>query len=304
MSTITEKTGVGMDKKTEKSIIMILCMAVGMVFLVDDIAEARRMGGGRSFGSKPSYNRSTPNKAPASSPTKSNPAAPATAPRSGLGGMMGGFLMGGLIGSMLFGGGHGFGGPGLFDLLLIGGGLFLLFRYLKSKKMATASPGGGAAMFDRESPGPMGGGGGGWGSGNFIPSGASSASPAVSYPPGFDPEEFLKGATAIYTRLQNAWDKRDLQDIRVFTSPEVFSEIQDQARQDPTPGKTELLLINPGILEVRDVDNQTIVSVRYDVTLREDTDAVAKQVLELWHFSRNRNNPDDFWILEGIQQME
>lgn len=290
-----------MGKKSGISIMMILCMAVGMCFLWNDIAEARRMGGGRSFGSKPSYNRSAPNKAPASSPTKSNPTATPRSGLRGMGGMLGGFLMGGLIGSMLFGGGHGFGGPGLFDLLLIGGGLFLLFRYLKSKKMATASPGGGGpAMFDRGDSGSM----GGWGSGNFIPSGASSASPAVSYPPGFDPEEFLKGATAIYTRLQNAWDKRDLQDIRVFTSPEVFSEIQDQARQDPTPGKTELLLINPSILEVRDVDNQTIVSVRYDVTLREDTDAVAKQVLELWHFSRNRNNPDDFWILEGIQQME
>ncbi|MDL2328177.1 39S ribosomal protein L45 [Desulfosarcina sp. OttesenSCG-928-A07] len=144
---------------------------------------------------------------------------------------------------------------------------------------------------------------GGWGAGNYVPSGAS-ASPAVSWPPGFDPEEFLKGATTIYTRLQTSWDKRDIEDIRMFTSPEVFAEIQRQAKEDPTPGKTELLMINPSIVEARDVGNQTVVSVRYDVTLREDTDTVAKQVLELWHFSRDRNNPNDFWMLEGIQQME
>jgi predicted lipid-binding transport protein (Tim44 family) len=47
-----------------------------------------------------------------------------------LGGLLGGMLMGGLIGSLLFGGG--FHGPTLIDLLLIGGGLFLLFRFLRS----------------------------------------------------------------------------------------------------------------------------------------------------------------------------
>jgi hypothetical protein len=56
----------------------------------------------------------------------------------------------------------------------------------------------------------------------------------------------------MYVRLQTAWDKRDLDDIRQFTSAEVFTEIQQQVQEDPTPGKTELLLITPRIIEVRD----------------------------------------------------
>ena len=43
----------------------------------------------------------------------------------------------------------------------------------------------------------------------------------------------MKGAKAVYTRLQNSWDKRDLEDIRHFTSKEVWEEINRQAQEDP-----------------------------------------------------------------------
>jgi predicted lipid-binding transport protein (Tim44 family) len=104
--------------------------------------------------------------------------------------------------------------------------------------------------------------------------------------------------------MQASWDKRDLDDIRQFTSPEVFEEIRRQAQADPTPGKTELLLVNPRILEVRETDGQTIASVLYDVMMRENRDEMSKQVRELWHFSRPTNTPEAFWTLEGIQQVE
>ena len=124
------------------------------------------------------------------------------------------------------------------------------------------------------------------------------------YPPGFDADEFLKGAKAIYTRLQSSWDKRDLEDIRQFTKAEVFDEIRRQAQADPHPGKTELLLINPRIVEVREIEGQFVASVLYDVMMRENNEEMAKQVRELWHFSRDANKPNAFWVLEGIQQIE
>ena len=70
------------------------------------------------------------------------------------------------------------------------------------------------------------------------------------------------------------------------------------------PGKTELLLINPRILEVREVATQTVVSVFYDVMMRESGVEMAKQVREVWHFSRNTLKSETFWLLEGIQQVE
>ena len=38
--------------------------------------------------------------------------------------------------------------------------------------------------------------------------------------------------------------------------------------------------------------------------MRENGTEMAKQVCELWHFSRKTKKPEDFWKLEGIQQIE
>jgi len=293
-----------MNKNRRYFILMFFSLTVGLLYFWHDTAEAARFGRSRSFGSKPSYQRSAP--APAQSPTSTQTkpgqtAQPGTAtpssPMGRFGGMMGGLLMGGLIGSMLFGG-TGAGGPGLLDLLLVGGGLFLLFRFLRARRMAAEPSIGGASAFER---GPA----QGWGSANDTLAADTTGGPEqLSLPPGFDADEFLKGANALYVRLQAAWDKRDLDDIGQFTSAEVYAEIQRQAQEDPTPGKTELLLITPRIIEVRDTDTQTIVSVLFDVMLREKEDALSKQVRELWHFSQDRDKPEAFWLLEGIQQVE
>jgi hypothetical protein len=154
-----------MNKKTGFSILMMLSFTLGLFSLWHDTAEAaRRMGGGKSFGSKPGYQRSAPppSQGPTSSPTKpgqtvqpqpANTTPPA--PMGRWGGMLGGLLMGGLIGSLLFGGG--FSGPGLLDLLLLGGGLFLLFRFLRARRMAAASPSAGGTMSFEDDPAQAGG---------------------------------------------------------------------------------------------------------------------------------------------------
>ncbi|GFM36333.1 Tim44 domain-containing protein [Desulfovibrio psychrotolerans] len=293
------------------SVFIIFFMTLGAFALMHDTADARKMGGGKSFGSKPSYQRST--QQPAQSPTspartqntneqarqgqqaQQGAAAPPMGARSGFGGMLGGMLMGGLIGSMLFGGGAGLGGPGMLDMLLIGGGLFLLFRFLRARRMAAEGAGpqaGGAQTHERAANA--------WG--NL--STASEPAYGPDLPAGFDPDEFLQGAKAIYVRLQSSWDKRDIDDIRQFTSDEVYEEIARQATEDPTPGKTELLLITPQLIEAREVGQQIIATVLYDVMLREDGDTHSRQDRELWHFSRDRDRPEDFWVLEGIQQIE
>jgi predicted lipid-binding transport protein (Tim44 family) len=296
-----------MNRKTFIFILAVVIGAVCMLCLWHDMAEAARLGGGRSFGSRPSYQRSAPLPSPSPtspqmSPNRSSQLEPAAtpSPMGRPGGMLGGLLMGGLIGSLFFGGSHAYGAPGLLDLILLGGGLFLLLRFLRARRMATESPSAAGSMpFDR---GPD----QGWGSSGYDlssePVRAGMDPPAM--PPGFDADDFLKGAKAIYTRLQASWDKRDLDDIRQFASPEVFEEIRRQAQNAPNPGKTELLLINPRILEVRDLDGRTIASVLYDVMMREDRTEMAKQVRELWHFSREANQPESFWVLEGIQQVE
>ncbi len=296
-----------MSKQARNCTLTFIGIAVCLLYFWHGAAEAARLGGGKSFGSKPSYQRSAPATTPSpASPqvgpgqtTQQRPVAGSTpSPMGRWGGMLGGLLMGGLIGSLVFGGGHAYGGPGLFDILLIGGGLFLLYRFLRARRMAAASATpSGSMSFDRS---PI----QGWGQSGFSPSPEPPLPAPPALPADFDAEEFLKGATVIYTRLQASWDKRDFEDLRQFVSPEVFAEIKRQAQDGPQPGKTELLLINPSILEVRESEGQTIVSVLYGAMMRENGTQMAKQVRELWHFSRETRKPENFWMLEGIQQVE
>ena len=271
-----------------------------LLFAWPDLADAKRMGGGGSFGSKPSYSSgyNKPAAPTKDSPTMAQQAAPSNPSRfGGLGGMMGGLLMGGLIGSMLFGGG-GFAGPGMLDILLLAMGGFLLFKFMKSRRAATANSApyayaGNAGVREPASHG-------GWGQQRF----ESQSPQAPVFPAGLDEQEFLAGAKALYTRLQASWDRRDIDDIRQFTSPEVHEEIARQAALDPAHGRTEILMVEARALDVRSSGTETVISVLFDAMLREDNaDAPAEQIREVWHIRRDESAPSPQWTLEGIQQL-
>jgi len=295
------------NKRLILSLIMLFVFALFYTWI--EQAEARRMGGGRSFGSSPSYQRSAPSPtSPQKSPSQpaqqgqTAPATPAAAPRP-FGGMLGGLLMGGLIGSLLFGGMHSWGGPGLLDILIFGGLLFFLFRFLKARRMATQEAGQASFSTGLGSQETWGSPSPGYGSVQGAP--IPAASEEVSIPQGFDQEDFMKGAKAVYTRLQSSWDKRDLEDIRQFASKDVWEEISRQAQEDPKPSKTEILRVNARLLEVASSNSHTVASVLFDVMMRESKEEdMAKQVREIWHFRKDDKDPKSFWVLEGIQQVE
>ena len=107
-------------------------MVVVMLAFAYAEADAARIGGGRSFGGRPSmsqpFTRSLPSN-PSSSFNRqaqrpgqqmANAASPAGRGLfGGMGGMLGGLLAGSLLGSLLFGGG--FHGGGFLDIIIIGG---------------------------------------------------------------------------------------------------------------------------------------------------------------------------------------
>jgi predicted lipid-binding transport protein (Tim44 family) len=207
--------------------------------------------------------------------------------------MFGGLLMGGLIGSLLFGGGS-FAGPGLLDLLVIGAILFFVVRLLKARRPATQTV---AGTFHGPSRAEYSFGG---------TSTPSPGDPAVfSVPAGFDKEEFLKGAKAAFARLQEAWSKRDLEDIRHFASPDVMKELERQAKLDPTPSPIEIILVDASLTDVRDEGDERTASVYFDVLMREEPgQEVPSTIREIWHFKRIISDPGSHWVLDGIQQVE
>ena len=306
-------------------------MVLAVLALAWQEASAARLGGGRSFGSKPSmsrpFSKPTP---PVSSPTmrqqadQPGQAAAAGMARPGLfggmGGMLGGLLAGSLLGSLLFGGG--FQGGGLLDILLIGGALYLLFKFLARRRAATAGPGHGSAFGgpsyqepDRQdlryestrSQTPRGGLDWSTLSGKAASEPTASASQGSASgraPAGFDEQDFLNGAKAAYTRLNDAWDRRDLDDIAQFATPAFMNEIRTQADEDPQPSKTEIMLINASFVGVESEGDAEYASVFFSVLLREDpAQNTTTEVREVWHFVRPADGRGN-WKVDGIQQVQ
>ena len=136
-------------KKNLPKLLALVLMSAFILLWVSGEALARA-GGGRSGGSRGSRSFSAPQ---TTSPSTQNPGAPSSgmfnrstpnAPSTGnpmLRGLAGG-LAGGFLGSMLFSGlghsatgsGGGGGGIGFLEILLLGIGGFLLFRFIRNRK--------------------------------------------------------------------------------------------------------------------------------------------------------------------------
>jgi len=141
-------------------------------------------------------------------------------------------MIGGLLGSLLFGGlGGGLGsglGIGLFDMLLIGGGLFLLFRLMRSRRQQPAyagAPGyaGGARSWDVPAAGPA----------------VAEQPPVVDeldrglghvrqMDPGFDAAALAADAAQAFREVQTAVSSGDLAPVRSRLSPEMLANLDAQ----------------------------------------------------------------------------
>ena len=294
--------------------------------VMPDTAEAARMGGGRSFGSRPAMR--TPAAPPATNMQRQ--AQPNAAQRQnavgqpsrgflgGMGGIFGGLLAGTLLGSLLSGGG--FSGGGILDILLLGVLVYLGYRFLVRRRANSTAPspapaaaaGAHGGMMQApipqsnytsqyaETPAENGTAQSAWGSLN---NGAAPQPSGPQVPPGFDIDEFLEGAKLAYTRLQASWDKRDLNDIAQFTTPPVMEALREQLAQEPSSGRTEIILVNAQLLEVSEEGTEERAQVYFDVLLREDPQqSTPTNAREIWHFVRERSN-NGMWKLDGIQQI-
>lgn len=287
-------------------------------------AQAKRMGSGRSFGSKPSYSTpyqhsTSPSSSPSSQPIRSPAQQQAAAQnqaarqgwanRGGLMGMLGGLALGGLLGSLFFGGA--FEGLNVMDMLLFAGIAYLAYKLFASKA-SQPQPAGNAygrnsheqtsasSYYDADrsaNSGPA-----GFNTDVLFKKGGSGAT-ASSVPAGFNQSDFLKGAENAFRLLQSAWDDADLTTIRGLTTDKVFAEIQQQLRDSNSANKTEVLKLNAELLEVREVGSELEAAVLFDSLMREDDGEIA-QVREVWHFTKPKNSSQPKWFLDGIQQLE
>lgn len=315
---------------TKRTFVAVMGLALGLL-LADTADVWARAGGGGSRGSR-SYSapaRPSPmSPAAPASPSRSfnEPGSSAAPQRSGIGrGLMGGlagFAIGGLLGSMLFGGlGHGmggFGGIGLLEMLLIGGGVYLLFRFLRNRQAqqpAYAGADGSTSAYGA-------GGSAAWRAGGAtleMPAPPSDVDRGVAnirtMDPGFGTAAIIDHARRVYFVVQQAIGMRELAGVRDYLAPEMLTVLQaqcDRLRAARQTNRVEQLEIRRAEVSEawqesgRDYVTVFIAATMLDYTVDDASGSVvegsrtAVQAIEdYWTFTRPvGNNP---WKLSAIQ---
>lgn len=307
-----------------KAFILALMIGVlSMAMLAPSPAEARRFGGGGAAGMQRSLpTRTAPQAIPAKPATPS--AAPATAgaapaaaaaKRSWMGPIAG--LAAGLgIAALMSHLGMGAEFGNILMIILLGAAAIFAIRLI-ARRFAPAAPGAlttpQGMRFSAPGPNDVGGAGGfangnagaepGWGQAPAAsPGPAESVGTAATLPAGFDAAAFERIAKMIFIRMQAANDAGDLNDLRAFTTPEMYAsvklDLQDRAARTQ---QTDVVHIDAQVLDVASEDQRQIVSVRFHGLIREEKDGVAAPFDEIWHLVKPVDGSRE-WAIAGIQQ--
>jgi predicted lipid-binding transport protein (Tim44 family) len=135
--------------------------------------------------------------------------------------------------------------------------------------------------------------------------GGSAVAPASSgpnLPADFDQASFERAAKMIFIRMQAANDSADLNDLRQFTTPELFAHLRlDLQERGGKAQTTDVVRVDAQVLDWVQERDQQVVSVRYSGLVREERDAPAADFDEVWHLVRPADGSRD-WAIAGIQQ--
>lgn len=305
-----------------KKFLIGLMIAVSAMSILAPAAQAKRMGGGGSIGRQsqsisrgtaPQHNQAAPMQQQGAQPA-GQAAAQASKPASPWKGMLGGALLGLGLGALLS---HfGLGGAmasmigSLLTIALIALAAIFLFRLLRRKSgeqgmrpafasasgydggpaQRTATPEIGSRLDD---------------AGNRPASSGPGAVNDSSFgvPAGFDTEGFLRQSKTYFIRLQAAWDKSDLNDLREFTTPEMFAELRLELQErGASPNHTDVVSLDAQLLGIETAGRDYMASVKFSGMIREAENAPAEPFTEVWNLVKPVDGAGG-WVLAGIQQL-
>ncbi len=314
----------------------VMAAVVVATSLAPSLSEAKRMGGGKSIG----LQRAAP--APRSSPAPEVPAKPAANPgaaatppvagapvvppkRSWMGPLVG--LAAGLgIGALMSHFGMGAGMGNLLTMVLLAGLAFFAIRFLMqhfgrggmgSSPAWAAAPAGSTGGWPAANPAssntplmrqaeptavvPLQN-----GAASFaVPAAADLATPVSSaavVPVGFDAAGFQRIAKLIFIRMQAANDTSDLNDLRQFTTPEMFAAVRlDLQERGASAQQTDVVQVEADVIEFTQEAERQVVSVRFHGLIREEPQAPTQAFDEVWHLVQPKGAGAS-WLIAGIQQ--
>lgn len=136
---------------------------------------------------------------------------------------------------------------------------------------------------------------------------AFSAAPVAAQPasvaqslPAFDSAAFERVAKMIFVRLQAANDAADVEDLRKFTTPELFASLRlDLQDRGAAAQQTDVVQLAAEVVEATQEADQHIVSVRFHGLIREEIGGTAEPFEEIWHLVRPADGQRE-WAIAGI----
>jgi predicted lipid-binding transport protein (Tim44 family) len=302
-------------------------------------AFARPVGGGRSFGRQSSSvsRMRAPAPAPAPAPYRQpsyqqpqyQRQAPMPAPvpqrrpsmwKGVLGGALLGLGLGALFSHMGIGAGVASALSSILMLVLLALAVMFIVRMFRRKATpdngafsgfnqnpvpASATPDIGSGLNGGYQPSAYQGNGPGYPSATSLDKAqpAEPAHQAWGVPPGFDTEAFLRHAKASFIRMQAAWDRGDVADLREFTAPEVYGELSMQIQErGGQQDYTEVVNIDAQLLGIETTDRDYLASVQFNGMIRNAPGAPAEPYLEVWNLTKPLQG-NGGWVLAGIQQI-
>ncbi|MBU2965416.1 TIM44-like domain-containing protein [Amphritea sp. 2_MG-2023] len=283
-------------------LVSFFALIISFGLIVPD-AEAKRFGGGFSFGKSYSTPKRVQPAAPTqqkAAPTGSSAKAAGQPRRSGFGGLMGGLLAGGLLAALFMGGG--FDGIQFMDILLIGLLIFAAVKIFSAMKKPSQPQYAGAQhrqasdvsetpetpVYPNDAAAPSAG-------------GFEFAAGELQLPEWFNEQAFIEGAKGHFSHLQKAWDNSDWDDIKTYTTPELLATLQQERAQQADGQKTEVVSVMAELANFIDNGDHVIASINFYGWLKEDSDETT-EFSEIWHLRRDMDGADTNWVIVGIQQ--
>lgn len=311
-----------------KKLLVVLMMTFSSMAMIVPEAEARRMGGGSSFGKQSS--RPAPSQpaqqqgmqqqqAPAQNATAARPqqnaaATGAAAQRpSMMRNILGGALLGLGLGALLsyFGIGGALAsiiGTVLTFALIALAVMFLYRMFARRNGNNSMQPAYSAssAPYAKSATPEIGSGLNPDARPAAFQGGAMGATETIAdngVPADFDTAGFLRSAKTYFIRLQAAWDRGEVNDIREFTTPEMFAELRMQLQErGAAANHTDVMHLDAELLGIETLENDYLASVRFTGMIKEEENASAAPFTEIWNLSKSVSGGGG-WVLAGIQQV-
>ena len=131
-----------------------------------------------------------------------------------------------------------------------------------------------------------------------------TAAASADVPADFDVDRFIHAAKVNFVRLQTAFDNNRADDLREFTSPEMFAELSlDLMKRGKDEQTTDVVTLDARLLGVeRRRSRRTRQRALRRHAARRQRRRPPAPFVEVWNFTRPIDRSSG-WVLAGIQQV-